>query len=175
VTEFRGGRPALNDFARVASAASGEDLSWLFVQTFGGSAIFDYRVAELASRSAPDGAFETTVTVARDGDGLFTGATAPRVGRFESGRGMTLRVSFADGEDVRDTWDGRDARRTFEYRSPARAVSAAVDPDGVVALDVKRIANSRTLEPRAAVASRRWAARWLVWLEHALLTYAALV
>lgn len=174
-TAFRGRRPTLADFGRTASAVSGQDLSWLFVQTFGGSSVFDYGIAELASRPSAAGAFDTTVTVARYGDGLFTGATAPRIGSFESGRGVTLLVSFADGEQVRESWDGRDPRKTFRYRSAARAVSAVVDPDRVVALDLWRRNNSRTLEPQTSVAATRWAARWLVWLEHWLLTYSALV
>jgi hypothetical protein len=175
VRQSRGGRPTVSDFGRVAAAVSGQDLSWLFVQTFGGASVFDYGVAELTSRRAAGGSFETTVTVARYGDGLFTGATAPRVGRFESGRGMTLLVSFAGGEESRESWDGRDERKTFEYRSASRAVSAAIDPDRQVTLDLKRTNNGRTLQARAGVASRRWAARWAAWLEHLLLTYASLV
>jgi hypothetical protein len=175
VRQFHGGRPTLNDFGRVASAVSGQDLSWLFVQTLGGSAVFDYALADIASVPASDGRFETRVTVARHGDGLFTGATAPRVGRFESGRGLTLLVSFADGTEIRDAWDGRDDRKTFTYRGPVRAISAVIDPDRLVALDLHRTNNSRTLEPRTAVASRRWAARWASWLQHLLLTYGALV
>jgi hypothetical protein len=175
VRAFHGQRPTISEFTKVAAAVSGEDLSWLFVQTLGGSAVFDYGVADITSERSASGTFDTTVTVARYGEGLFTGATAPRVGRFESGRGVTVVVSFADGEAIRESWDGRDERRTFEYRSAARAVSAVVDPDRVIALDLKRTNNGRTLDPRTPVAARRWAARWTAWLQHVLLTYAALV
>ena len=175
VRAFRGQRPTVSDFTKVATAVSGQDLSWLFVQTLGGSSVFDYGIAGITSERSGSGTFDSKVVVARYGDGLFTGATAPRVGRFESGRGVTVVVSFADGETVREAWDGRDERRTFEYLSAARAVSAAVDPDRLIALDVQRTNNGRTLDPRTAMASRRWAVRWAAWLEHLLLTYAALV
>jgi hypothetical protein len=168
----RGERPTINDFAQVASSASGQDLSWLFVQTFGGSAVFDYAVAELTSVPRPEGGFDTTVVASRVGDGLFTGATAPRVGRFESGRGITLLVTFEDDERMVEWWDGRDTRKTFAYRSPSRAVSATVDPHRTLLLDVNQTNNSKTLAPRTRTAATRSAARWLMWLQNALLTYS---
>ena len=175
VRSSRGHQPALNDFARTVSAASSQDLSWFFVQTLAGSAVFDYSVAELTSVAAESGGFETTVVVARLGDGLFTGTNAPRVGPYESGRGMTLVVSFAGGERALERWDGRDARKTFEYRGPSRAVSATIDPDRTLVLDIHPTNNSRTIPPHTRTAATRWAARWMIWLENALLTFSALV
>ncbi|OLC42094.1 MAG: hypothetical protein AUH43_23425 [Acidobacteria bacterium 13_1_40CM_65_14] len=175
VRTSRGSQPTLNDFARAVSAAGSQDLSWFFVQTLGGSAVFDYSVAELTSVAGVSGMFETTVVVARLGDGLFTGTSAPRVGPFESGRGMTLLVTFADGERAVDRWDGRDARKTFEYRSPSRAVSATIDPDRTLVLDVHLTNNSRMIAPRNGAAATRWAALWMVWLENVLLTFSALI
>jgi hypothetical protein len=171
----RGERPTINDFAHVASSVSGQDLTWLFVQTFGGSAVFDYAVAELTSVPRPEGGFDTTVVASRVGDGVFTGSTAPRVGPFESGGGVTLLVTFEDDERAVDRWDGRDTRKTFAYRSPSRAVSATVDPDRTLLLDVNLTNNSKTLAPQTGTASTRGAARWLMWLENALLTYGFFV
>ena len=168
---FRTGRPSLDDFARVASAATGQDLSWLFAQTFGGSAVFDYAIAELASAPDHAGVFNTTVVAARLGDGLFTGSSAPRVGPFESGRGITLLVTFEDGERAVEHWDGRDARKTFAYRGRSRAVSATIDPDRTLLLDVNQTNNSQTLTPPTGTAAAFWAARWMMWLENALLGY----
>jgi hypothetical protein len=178
LTEFvrtsRGRQPTLDDFARVASDVSSQDQSWFFAQTLSGSAVFDYSVEELTSVAAPGG-FETTVVVARLGDGLFTGTSAPRVGPFESGRGMTLLVTFADGQRAIDRWDGRDARKRLRYSSPSRAVSATIDPDRTLVLDLHVANNSRIIAPRGGTASTRWAARWMLWLEDLLLTYSALV
>lgn len=172
---FRAGRPTVDDFARVASAATGQDLSWLFAQTFGGSAVFDYAVTELTSVPDLAGGFTTSVVAARLGDGLFTGSSAPRVGPFESGRGLTILVSFEDGARAVEHWDGRDTRKTFAYRGPSRAVSATIDPDRALLLDVNQTNNSRTLAPPTATAATRWAARWMTWLEHALLNYSFFV
>ena len=90
------------------------------------------------------------------------------------GRGLALVTTFADGESVRDTVDGRRAGQTFEYRSPSRAVSAEVDPDRVLLLDVHHGNNGVTLDTGPAhTAAMRWTARWMIWLEDALLTYVA--
>jgi hypothetical protein len=175
IRSSRGHQPALNDFARAVSAAASQDLSWFFVQTLAGSAVFDYSVAELTSVATESGGFETTVVVARLGDGLFTGTNAPRVGPYESGRGMTLLVSFADRERAVERWDGRDTRKTFAYRSSSRAVSATIDPDRTLVLDVHMANNSRMIPPHNGTAATRWAARWMIWLENALLTFSALV
>lgn len=175
VRNSRSRRPTLDDFERAVSAASGEDLSWIFAQTLSGDAVFDYAIEDLTSEPNPSGGFDTTVVAARLGDGVFSGTTAPRVGPFESGRGMTLRVSFDDGQQIDDQWDGRDTRKTFTYCGPARAVSATLDPARVVVLDVHRTNNGRTLRPRASTAASRWAARWSLWLQSVVLTYGFFV
>ena len=172
---FRGNPPALSDFMRTLSAASGQDLSWLLVQAFGGTATFDYAVTKLTSTRSGDGEFETTVVVGRLGDGLFTGSAAPRVGPFESGRGVAIALALTDGERIIDRWDGRDVARTLVYRSRAAAESATIDPQHTIVLDVHRTNNSRTLSGRSSIAATRWAGRWMLWLEQALLTYALFV
>jgi hypothetical protein len=166
--------PTIADFVDVASDTSGQDLSWLFEQAFGSSSTFDYAVESLASGPAKDGVFQTTVVASRPGPALFTGSSGQPAGPFERGRGISVRVSFADGETRTDYWDGRRSSKTFVYQSRARADSAEVDPDRVLLLDMHPVNNSRTLTPRAGIAATKWAARWLLWLEDWLLTCAAL-
>jgi hypothetical protein len=172
---FHRRRPTIADFIHTTSAASGQDLSWLLVPALAGTATFDYAVASLASVSVPGSGFATTVTVTRLGDGQFTGAAAPRVGPFQSGRGLALEVVFTDGARIVDWWDGRDATRKFEYRSRAAAISAMIDPGRTLVLDVEQTNNSRSLVPQSATAATRWSGRWMIWLEQALLTYAIFV
>jgi hypothetical protein len=166
--------PTMADFLAVASDTSGQNLSWLFDQAFGSAAVFDYAVEGLTSEPAQDGLFQTTVVAGRRGEALFTGSSRPPDGPFERGRGITVRVSFADGETRTDYWDGRRASQTFVYQSRTRAESAEIDPDRIVVLDMHPTNNSRTLTPRAGIASTKWSARWLLWLEDWLLTCAVL-
>jgi hypothetical protein len=63
----------------------------------------------------------------------------------------------------------------LRYSRPARAVSAEIDPDRVLLLDVDRTNNSRTLRPRAAEAAAKWSLVWMAWLQDLLLTWSFLV
>jgi hypothetical protein len=56
-----------------------------------------------------------------------------------------------------------------------RSASAVVDPDRVLLLDVDTTNNSRTLSPAAGRAATKWAAKWIVWLQDVLATYAFFV
>jgi hypothetical protein len=157
-----GAPPTIDDFARVASAISGQDLAWFFDETFKKSGRFDFGIDAFESAQEPDGRFHTTVTVRRSGDASFHA-------------GLPVVLTFADGESVRDVLDGHSLTQTFEYRSPSRAMSADVDPDRILLLDQNRRNNGVTLDHSLArSAANRWSARWMIWLEDALLTYAAL-
>jgi hypothetical protein len=171
----KGQAPRIADLERVASEVSGQQLSWFFDQAFRFAGTFDYGVEGLVSELGPDGAYVTTVIARRYGEALFTGARGPRTGAFDNGRGITLHVTFADHQQRTDWWDGRDERRTFRYRSPARAVSATIDPDRVLLLDLQQTNNSWTLAPKQSAAATRWATVYLQWVEHLLLSYASFV
>lgn len=175
VAASRGRAPQFADFERTASEVSGQNLSWFFEQAFHSTSQIDYGIGQLASERAPDGTFVSTVTARRYGDGLFTGTSAPPIGVFESGRGVTMLVTFADGQRRIEHWDGRNREKTFRYRSQASAVSVVIDPNRTLLLDVRQTNNSRTLAPKSAAAASYWAARWMAWLENALLNYAVFV
>jgi len=172
--KFRHPKP--QDFFDVVNEVSGQDLTWFFDQVYRSSNVFDYGVQALESRPASgrgyfgdgparafvartdnQGRFHTTVVARRYGEGLFP---------------VDVLVTFADGETARERWDGRSRWTTFEYDRPSRAVSAQVDPDRVLLLDVDYTNNSYTLEPRADEAARKWSLAWLGWLQDVLLTYA---
>jgi hypothetical protein len=164
--------PTIADFENLASAVSGQNLSWFFDEVFRSSRRFDYGVKSVTSTPQPDGGFTTQVVVQRVGDAQFTASSSPAIGSFESGRGLEVRTTFEDGLRRSDYWDGRAPEKTFTYRSPARAATAAVDPDRGLLMDFTQTNNSWTSKPQAAAASTRWAAHWLFWLQNALLTYA---
>ena len=58
------------------------------------------------------------------------------------------------------------------YDRRERVVSAAVDPERVLLLDVDYTNNSRTLAPKGPEAATNWSMRWMVWLEDHLLSWA---
>lgn len=172
--------PTPDDFFAVVREVSGRDLSWFFDQVHFDSRVFDYGIQTLASdpiavtglvdrggrrmlvqndRGAKP-LFRTTVVVRRYGDGVFP---------------VDVLVVFRNGEQVRESWDGRNQWKAFTYDRPARADYAVVDPDRVLLLDVNTTNNSRALEPATADAARKWMYKWMMWLQDLLLTYAFFV
>ena len=82
---------------------------------------------------------------------------------------LIVRVSFADGQSVESRWDGRRDHIVFESGSPA--IAARLDPDRVWLLDRNPLNNAR-VEPRQTnVPVAKWMARWIVWLQDAMLTH----
>ena len=151
--------PRPQDFFSVANEVSGQDLTWYFDQVYRGSQTFDYGV-DLFRSEPLGGRYHTVVAARRYGDGIFP---------------VTLRVTFANGDETRWNWDGRDRWKLFEVDRDVSAVAAEVDPDRVLLLDVNRANNSASLKPLGPKAATRWSIAWLVWLQDQLLTYGFFV
>jgi hypothetical protein len=100
--------------------------------------------------------YRTTLVVRRFGEGIFP---------------VDVRVVFDNGKDAKWNWDGRDRWKLFEVDRPARAVSAQVDPNRVLLLDLNYTNNTRAIAPRTKTAARHWSLAWLIWLQDHLLTY----
>jgi hypothetical protein len=171
--------PKPQDFFAVVNEVSGRDMTWFFDQVYRGSNTFDYAVDAL--RSGPisvsgfvdgrgkqefvagktdAGRYRTVVVVRRLGEAVFP---------------VDVQVTFASGEKVRERWDGVDRWRMFTYERPSRAVSAEVDPDRVLLLDVNFTNNGKVAAPAAHEAAHKWSLTWMAWLEDLLLTYAFFV
>jgi hypothetical protein len=148
--KFRHPEPA--DFFQVVNEVSGRDMTWFFDQVYRSSNVFDYGVQELQTSGG-----RTTVVIRRFGEATFP---------------VDVVTTFGDGTHLRERWDGRDRRVVFTYDRPAAAVSAQVDPERVLLLDIDYTNNSRTLQPRARQAGLKWALTWMAWLQELMLTYA---
>ena len=150
--------PVPADFFAVAADVTGNDLGWYFDQVYRSSNVFDYGVDDLSS--ARDGEqYRTSVVVRRYGEAVFP---------------VDVAVTFRNGERVLEHWDGKDRWKLYSYERPAQALSAQVDPNRVLLLDVNYTNNSKTLEPRGGAAGTRWSLTWMVWLQDCLLSWAAL-
>jgi len=132
--------------------------------------------AERAADEAGGRPYRSTVVVRRRGE-----VTLPVSLRLEwedgSSRTLALVEGERDGADVEqpgvlaggappgEPWRGRFKR--IELVGEQRLVSATVDPDERLLLDVNRLNNSRRVEPDGRVASR-WGARYVFWLQQLL-------
>ncbi len=161
--------PSWDDFVAVAGEVSGEELDWFFDQLLDGRSSLDYAVASianvpveayadglgdhapraLAAESHQDGDAEESAGESEDTESneqkeYDSTVVFRRVGEVVFP--METLVEFADGEIVRDRWDGRDRVKVSRFQRPAKVIHAAVDPDYRVPLDVDRLNNSLRLE-----------------------------
>ena len=180
---FRFTHPSSDDFFLVvgeaaARARPGLDLSPYVDQLFRGTGTLDFAVDSLRSREAraPRG----LLPPARAGEGAIDRLAEPPSGepkawetelivarRGEVVLPVEILVRFENGEEVRETWDGRAPWKRFTWEKAARAERAVIDPAGVYACDLDRNNNSRTLDPHER-AVLPLALHWLFWVQNLL-------
>jgi hypothetical protein len=94
-------------------------------------------------------AFESTVMIRRRGEAVLP---------------VDVELLFEGGLPDRRTWDGRDRWVRYEVTRPERLLSARVDPDGKLPLDVSALNNSRRVD-RDSRAAVHWGFRWMFWVQ----------
>ncbi len=152
--KFKHPRP--EDFFAVVNEVSGHDMTWFFDQVYRSSNVFDYAVERLNT----DTNNRTTVVVRRMGEAIFP---------------VDVLVTFENGEQAREKWDGMDRWKAFTFDRATRARTAQIDPDRVLLLDVNYTNNSKTTEPKADAAATKWSLTWMVWLQDLMLTWGFFV
>lgn len=172
--------PTSRDFFDVVEEACDCDLGSFWEQAVLGDAVADFAVRSVASRrlESPRGRFR------EDGETVFRAEGEPLEPARYRNRAVIQRVgdlrwpvqvllTFADGSEHRETWDGEGRLHEVVVEGPSPLVSATVDPEHLLALDIDRINNSRTVEsldpPR-----RRWTLRWLGWMSNLIFTFTGL-
>jgi aminopeptidase N len=148
---YRFTHPTATDFIKTIEEVSGQRLDWYFQQALYGTNILDYEVLGIRSdrvdwfqKNAPKPKkgvtlYRDTVLLHRKGDFIMP---------------VEVWITFDNGEQVRERWDGRDRWVRFSYDKKAKVVSAEVDPQHTVRLDKDLFNNSKTEE-----ADRRAAAK----------------
>jgi hypothetical protein len=128
-----------------------------FKQAVYGTALLDYGIDDISSEPVrwwvsdmqQQKLLRDVVTVHRIGDFLLP---------------VTLEVVFSDGSRVREQWDGQDRWKSFTYVREAKVVSAEIDPDHKLLLDLNRFNNSRTVAANP-VPARKIANIWTSFLQ----------
>ena len=130
--------PKPEDFFDIANEVAGRDLGWFFDQVYRSSNVFDYGIQDLRSDREGGTLPHRRWSSRRYGEAIFP---------------IDVRVTFADGEQVIEHWDGQDRWHLYAYDRPrTRASRPRPIPDRVLLLDVNETNNSRTL--RAARRAR---------------------
>jgi aminopeptidase N len=166
---FRFKHPTEEDFFATVNEVAGQDLGWYWQQAVRGTATLDYRVlrarstptewyAKPSSPSKPGARFDSQVIVHRKGDFVYP---------------VTIQATFDNGEVVRERWDGQDRWHRWEWTKPARLVSAEVNADGAILLDLNRFNDSYTVSADSRATRKvggywtvltQWASQLLSWL-----------
>ncbi|MFQ5707622.1 MAG: M1 family metallopeptidase [bacterium] len=94
-----------------------------------------------------------------------SGVYVRRLGDFKFP--VDVEVVFANGDTIREKWDGQALWKKFRYTKPAKLVSAIVDPEGKIPLDVNFTNNSRTVK-RERLGANKLSTRWLFWMQFLL-------
>ena len=141
----------------------GSSLRSFFNQAVYQTRVWDYAVEDVTSGPAvwwkpgKQKTFRNAVTVHRIGDFVMP---------------VTLQVKFSDGSMVRELWvpptdegaDGNNRWKTFTWVKEAEIVSAEIDPDHTVMLDVDHF-NDSWLAKRNGVPARKLTNLWVSSLE----------
>ncbi|MFQ5632690.1 MAG: M1 family aminopeptidase, partial [bacterium] len=91
-----------------------------------------------------------------------SGVNIRRLGDFKFP--VEVELVFDGGEKIRETWDGQDLWKNFRYTKPAKLVSATVDPEHKIIIDVNYTNNSRSVKSHSAGANKL-ATRLLFWMQ----------
>jgi hypothetical protein len=186
--EWRFRHPSSADFERVMQEATTDDISWFLEQALHTPYTLDYSIRYASSRLVQEdrGWFweEAGERVLRgsdqeSSDGADGDASAgaedtseemyhseviiERLGEFR--HPVTIEMVFDGGEAVRREWDGGERWLKWVEVRPQKLASVEVDPDGILALDVNRLNNSRRMEPESAPARKVWV-QLLFWLQN---------
>jgi len=106
----------------------------------------EYKVAERL-----DG-YNSEVTVIRKGDFVIP---------------VEVEFTWEDGKKDRELWDGMASRKVFQFEGASRLVSAQIDPDYKVRIDLDYNNNSLTHRPEKK-SLWKYAMRSVYWVQNAL-------
>ena len=149
--------PTTRDFQAVVEDVSGQDLDWFFEAYVYGTDVIDYSVTDL-DISLDAGTYKNEVVITRLRNGVFP---------------QTLQVTFADGRQLTETWDGQEQEKRFLFSGDVPLHQAYLDPDFLVRLDISRINNRRVVEAERSFA-RKQQLNTTLWLQRILYLFSGL-
>ncbi len=77
---------------------------------------------------------------------------------------VELEMTFDNGDRVHMTWDGQELWKKFTIVKPSRLVSATIDPDHKIPLDINFTNNSKTIKPET-LGANKLSVRMLFWMQ----------
>lgn len=168
--KYRFKHPTKADFMNTMNEATGQNLDWYWNQAIKGTETLDFRILKASSDRADW--FAKPLPPEKKGKTVYdTQVIVHRKGNFIYP--ITLEVKFDNGETVREQWDGKDRWHRFTWQKKAKLMSAEIDPDHQVTLDLNQFDNSYRTEANTRASSKlamyftfitQWLAQSVAWL-----------
>jgi hypothetical protein len=148
------------EVSRLLNDALGQDVSWLFASVDPANAL-NYAIANVVIEAcAPSPCLRVRVAVVHYGAAWFDP--------------IDVRVEFDGGQSAEARWDGRSPSRSLVFEGPSNPVRIVVDPEARNLMDDNLLDQSRQFYTSTNVPLTKWVARWLVWLQDAMLVTSAI-
>ncbi len=179
---FKFKHPTTLDFIKTANEISGENLNWFFDQLIYGNGVLDYKIHRITNEQievADRGYFDTDSTMTLIGTKELDDALkdSTHIQLFQS-EVIVLRegevtfpvevlVKFNNGDELLEKWDGKSPNKVFKYQKAAKVISAEVDPNSKVLLDVNPLNNGKIIKAQKTPV-RKYSAKWLFWMQNLL-------
>lgn len=77
---------------------------------------------------------------------------------------VEIEITFENGEKIREKWNGQGFWKKLRYTKPTKLVSATVDPDNKIPIDVNYTNNSCTVKKQTKGVNKL-AVRFLFWMQ----------
>jgi len=127
--------PKTKNFTDIVQEFTSQDMQWFFQQALFDSCVLDYSVKLIQQKRDASGSFfGSEIVVLRLGDFIFP---------------VEIEYIFRDGSTVMTNWDGADSVYTLTVSGPEPVVSARVDPQQKIWLDVNWTNNSYTIRDKS--------------------------
>jgi hypothetical protein len=172
--------PTAADFRNVMKEIAGESADALFREAWDTSNTFDYAVGSVSTKKVAlpvgwvgEGSDRKFSGASEDAKGPVTYESVVVVRRMgEAVWPVDVEMTFAGGHVFRTVWDGKD--RWIRYRATGpKLISARVDPDRKLLLDVNVLNNGLRVEEDRRAANQ-WSMRLRFWAQNALEFFALL-
>ena len=181
---YRFHHPDSLNFEKTVNEVSGRDMTWFFDQFVFGTNALNYRIGsvecdrvEVSLGSYVENGKRVTVTekdanrIAKERERKKTPdqyrIVVKLVREGESVFPVEMKMTLANGETVREQWDGRDRWVRYEYTKAAKVKSVEIDPERKILLDSSLADNSYVAET-AWLPLSKWSSNLLYWIQMVL-------
>lgn len=179
--------PTLNDFILIANEVNekyngkkfGGNLNWFFDQTFNSTNVCDYAVGSIHNNEV----IEKLGVYGDKNDKIFLKSKSKRVKKYETKATIhrlgeiilpvEVEVTFSNGKNIIEYWDGKERAVEFKYIGKNKIKSVKIDPAQKIVIDINLINNAKSIEKDSRTINK-YTSKLIFWFENLMLFFASL-